>query len=214
MAFAAVAIGALVPAAIMPIAAANLFARNVYKEYLRPAAGPAEEAQVSKLASLVVKLGALGVILFINPQFAIDLQLIGGVIILQTLPTVAVGLYTRWMHAWALTGGLVAGLATGLIMLYQVPNPNNGKLHFGGSAYKLSEFGFDTQKQIYVGFVALLVNLVVTVLVSAVLRARRAVDLPDVTEPGDYWVDRAPDTPPPAAATEPAAGIAGPDPRG
>ncbi len=214
IAFSAVAIGALVPAAIMSIAAANLFSRNIYKEYLRRDATPAEEATASKLASLVVKLGALLVIIFIDPQFAIDLQLIGGVIILQTLPTVVIGLYTRWLHAWALVGGLAAGLLTGLIMLYQIPNPNNGKLHFGGSAYKLSDFGFDTQKQIYVGFVALLVNLVVTVLVSAVLRARRAVDLPDVTEPGDYWVDRAPDTPPPAAATEPAAGIAGPDPRG
>src|SRR5262249_3111231 len=48
IAFAAVAIGALVPAAIMAIAAANLFTRNIYKEYIRPAAGHAEETTVSK----------------------------------------------------------------------------------------------------------------------------------------------------------------------
>ena len=36
VAFAAVAIGALVPAAIMSIAAANLFTRNIYREWLRP----------------------------------------------------------------------------------------------------------------------------------------------------------------------------------
>ena len=35
VAFAAIGIGALVPAAIMSIAAANLFTRNIYKEYLR-----------------------------------------------------------------------------------------------------------------------------------------------------------------------------------
>ena len=36
VAFAAIAIGALVPAAIMSIACANLFTRNLYKEFLRP----------------------------------------------------------------------------------------------------------------------------------------------------------------------------------
>ena len=59
VAFAAIAIGALVPAAIMSIAAANLFTRNIYKEYLRPQASTREEAQVSKIASLFVKVGAL-----------------------------------------------------------------------------------------------------------------------------------------------------------
>jgi SSS family solute:Na+ symporter len=86
VAFAAIAIGALVPAAIMSIAAANLFTRNVFKEYIRKDASPALEAKVSKIASLVVKFGALLVIIAIDPQFSIDLQLIGGVVILQTLP--------------------------------------------------------------------------------------------------------------------------------
>src|SRR5919199_777618 len=81
VAFAAVAIGALVPAAIMSIAAANLWTRNVYKEYIKRDATPAQEAQMSKIASLVVKLGALVAILALDPQFSIDLQLIGGVII-------------------------------------------------------------------------------------------------------------------------------------
>ena len=40
IAFAAVGIGALVPAAIMSIAAANLWTRNIYKEYLNPGATP------------------------------------------------------------------------------------------------------------------------------------------------------------------------------
>src|SRR5436190_4191060 len=72
IAFAAVAIGALVPAAIMSIAAANLFTRNIFKEYLKRDATPAQEATASKIASLVVKLGALGFVIFINPQFSID----------------------------------------------------------------------------------------------------------------------------------------------
>ena len=40
-------------------------------------------------------------ILLIDPQFSIDLQLIGGVIILQTLPAVAIGLFTRGSTAAA-----------------------------------------------------------------------------------------------------------------
>jgi SSS family solute:Na+ symporter len=210
IAFAAIGIGALVPAAIMSIAAANLFSRNVYREYLKKDATDREQATASKIASLVVKLGALGFVVFVDPQFSIDLQLIGGVLILQTLPAVALGLYTRWLHPWALISGLVAGLAVGIGMLYQIPNPNNGKLHFGGSAYKLSEIGLDSQKQIYVGFVAVVINLLVAVIATLILRAANAPELADVTNPDDYFVDRTPDSGPPPAAAEPVAGIAGP----
>src|SRR4051812_34747590 len=59
VAYAAVGIGALVPAAIMSIAAANLFTRNIYKEYLHKDASEKQEALVSKLVSLVVKIGAV-----------------------------------------------------------------------------------------------------------------------------------------------------------
>ena len=52
-------IGALVPAAIMSIAAANLLTRNIYKAFFRPEATRAGGAGHSKLASLVVKFGAL-----------------------------------------------------------------------------------------------------------------------------------------------------------
>ncbi|GLY28888.1 hypothetical protein Kisp02_22530 [Kineosporia sp. NBRC 101731] len=192
VAYAAIAIGALVPASIMSIAAANLFARNIYREYLRTDATAKEEASVSKITSLVVKIGAVAVILFLEPQFAIDLQLIGGVLILQTLPAVAIGVFTRWLHPWALSTGLVAGLAVGIGMLYQIPNPNNGKDHFGGSAYKLALAGLDSDKQIYVGFVALLVNLVVTVVLTVVLRSAGAPRALDMTKPDDYEADRTP----------------------
>src|SRR5215210_6327747 len=122
VAFAAIAIGALVPAAIMSIAAANLWTRNIYKEYLHKSATPEQEARSSKLASLVVKVGALVAILTLDPQFSIDLQLIGGVIILQTLPAVALGLFTRWFHRGALIAGWAVGMGLGLWMLYQIPN--------------------------------------------------------------------------------------------
>jgi Na+/proline symporter len=94
VAFAAIAIGALVPAAVMSIAAANLFTRNVWKEFVHPDCSDREESQVAKIVSLVVKVGALAFVLFLPTQFAIDLQLLGGVWMLQTLPAVMIALLT------------------------------------------------------------------------------------------------------------------------
>jgi SSS family solute:Na+ symporter len=189
VAFAAIGIGALVPAAIMSIAAANLFTRNIYKEYLRRDATDAQQAKVSKLASLVVKVGAVAFIVFLDPQFSIDLQLIGGIIILQTAPAVALGLYTRWMHRGGLIAGWVAGMGLALWMLWKIPNPATHKLHFGGSAFPLSDFGFSTHKTIYVGFVAVAVNLIIAVLATFILRAAKTPDGVDGTTPDDYFAD-------------------------
>ena len=189
IAFSAIAIGALVPAAIMSIAAANLFTRNVYKEYLRRDATPAQEARVSKLVSLVVKAGALLVILSLDPQFSIDLQLIGGVIILQTLSALVLGLWRTGVHRWALLAGWLAGLVAGLWMLYDTPNPNTGKEHFGGSQYALSSFGLDTDLTVYTGLIALLVNLALVLVGTAALRAAGAPAGEDVTTPEDFEVD-------------------------
>ena len=197
VAFAAIAIGALVPAAIMSIAAANLWTRNIYKEYLKPDATPAEEARSSQLASLVVKLGALAVILAIDPQFSIDLQLIGGVIILQTLPAVGLGLFTRWFHRGGLVAGWAAGMLAGFWMLWTIPQtvvtadgPQIVKEHFGGSAFKLSELGLDTTYTIYAGFLSLIVNLVVAAVVTLLLRAGNVPDGADTTTPVHYVADR------------------------
>ncbi|MFY1672413.1 monocarboxylate uptake permease MctP [Plantactinospora sp. WMMB334] len=190
VAFAAIGIGALVPAAIMSIAAANLFTRNIYKEYLRRDATAAQEANVSKITSLVVKVGAVACIVFLDPQFSIDLQLIGGVIILQTLPAVALGLYTRWFHRGALVAGWAAGMGLGMWMLYQIPNAATGRAHFGGSAFPLEKFGFDgSAKTIYVGLVAVAVNLLVAVIITLVLRAAKVADGVDGTEQDDYFAD-------------------------
>jgi SSS family solute:Na+ symporter len=189
VAFAAIGIGALVPAAIMSIAAANLFTRNIWKEYVVRDASPRHEAWVSKIASLVVKFGALLFILFLSPQFSIDLQLIGGVIILQTLPSVGLGLLTRWFHRWGLAIGWLFGMGAGVWMLYTIPNPATKHLHFGGSAFALSHLGFDTKMTIYTGFVAVLVNVVVAVIATLVLRAVKAPDGVDSTTAPDYTAD-------------------------
>ncbi|MGH3742779.1 MAG: sodium:solute symporter family transporter, partial [Micromonosporaceae bacterium] len=194
VAHAAVGIGALVPAAIMSIAAANLFTRNIYKEYIRRDATDAQEAKVSKLVSLIVKFGAVVFVLGLDPQFSIDLQLIGGVVILQTLPAVALGLYTRWFHRWALVAGWLAGMGAGTWMLYKIPAiAPDGKTvlreHFGGSGFALTNLGFDTPVTVYAGFIAVVLNLLVVVVVTALFRLVRIPDGPDATRDADYFAD-------------------------
>ena len=189
VAFAAIAIGALVPAAIMSIAAANLFTRNVFKEYINKDASPALEAKVSKIASLVVKFGALLVIISIDPQFSIDLQLIGGVVILQTLPALVLGLYTRWFHRWALLAGWAVGMVLGMSMLYNIANPLVDKEHFAGSQWALSRWGVDTDVTVYVGLIAVAANLLVAAVVTLVLRAMKVPVGEDVTHETDYHVE-------------------------
>ncbi|MGW4208034.1 monocarboxylate uptake permease MctP [Lentzea sp. NPDC004789] len=196
VAFAAIGIGALVPAAIMSIAAANLWTRNVYKEYIHKHATPAQEAKQAKIASLVVKFGAVAFIVFVDPQFSIDLQLIGGVMILQTLPSVAIALYTRWFHIYGLVAGWVAGMGYGMWLLYNIGNPAVNKAHFAGSALPLGNisifgwhpFGTSTT-QIYVGIVALFVNLLVGVIVTLIAKRARVFNGTDQTDPSDYHVD-------------------------
>jgi SSS family solute:Na+ symporter len=184
IAFAAIAVGALVPAAIMSIAAANLFTRNIYRDFIKPAATPAEEAKVSKLASLLVKFGALVFVLGMDKTIALNLQLLGGIWILQTFPAIVGGLYTRWFHRWALLAGWAVAMVFGTISAYSVTNPATKK-HFGGS---LTNVPF-TDKQAYIGLTAFVINLVVVIVVTVVLRALKVADGKDSTHPTDYLAD-------------------------
>ena len=186
VAFAAIAIGALVPAAIMSIAAANLWTRNIYRAFINRDATPQQEARQSKLMSLLVKFGALAFVLGLPTQFAINLQLLGGVWILQTMPAIVVGLYTRWFHRWALFVGWAVGMVWGTWSAYGVPVPGDPGSHFGGP---LEIFPFAETTKVYIGFTAILLNFVVTIALSVVLRALKVAEGVDRTHPDDYTAD-------------------------
>ena len=174
-AFAAIAIGALVPASIMSIAAANLFTRNIYREYFRPNASDRNEANVAKVVSLIVKAGALVFIVFLPTQYAINLQLLGGVWIIQTLPAIVIGLYTRWFHRWALLLGWAVGMIVGTAMAVSVGFSSIFPLHVGASTIGG-----------YSAFYALIVNLVVAAIATPLLRAAGAREGADETKAADY----------------------------
>ncbi len=175
LAFAAIAIGALVPAAIMSIASANLWTRNIYREFLRPDCTAAQELQMAKTVSLVIKFGALAFVLGLPLQYAIQLQLLGGMWIIQTLPAVILGLYTRWFHDRALLLGWLAGILAGTAMVASQQFKPIYPLHIAGWTIPC-----------YAALAALVLNLVVTIVLSLVFNAIHAVRGADETEAGHY----------------------------
>ena len=184
IALAAIAIGALVPAAIMSIAAANMFTRNIYRDFIRPDVDARTEAKVSKIVSLVVKVGALVFVIAMDQSAAINMQLLGGIWILQTFPAVVAGLYTRWFDRWALLVGWAVGIIFGTVSAYNVVNPVT-KAHFGGSVAPIPGTDFS----VYIAVSAFVLNLVVAAVLTVVLRALKVRGGQDLTRPTDYEAD-------------------------
>lgn len=166
VAFAAIAMSALVPAAIMAIAAGNLVSRNLYREFARHEVSQHAETRVSKIVSVLVKVGALVFVLTMDSNFALNFQLLGGIWILQTLPTVLLGLFTRhFADRWAVLAGWAVGIGYGTWAAYGVKSPSGGP--FGGS----TAIPFFVHSPLYIAISALLLNLVVAVAGSTVRRA-------------------------------------------
>lgn len=175
-AFAAIGIGALVPAAIMSIAAANLYTRNIHHEFFHKAPTPKQEAQMAKWVSLIVKLGALVFILFIPTQYAIQLQLLGGIWIIQTLPAVLLGAYTRWFNDWALLLGWLVGIGVGTAMAIAANLTPTYPLSLGG--YMLPG---------YTALYTVILNLVIAIVLTPLFNKMHARHGPiDETAAADY----------------------------
>jgi SSS family solute:Na+ symporter len=174
VAFAAVGIGALVPAAIMSIAAANLYTRNIHREFINKNPTDKQEAQMAKWVSLIVKLGALIFIIFVPTQYAIQLQLLGGIWIIQTVPSVMLGVYTRWFNEWALLVGWAVGTATGTAMAVSVNFAAAYPLAFGGMTFPG-----------YTAFYTVIINLALAIVLTPVFNAMGGKRV-DETVPADY----------------------------
>ncbi len=158
---AAIAVGALVPASIMSIAASNLFTRNLYGEFARRKATPKQESQMAKIVSLIVKFGALVFVLKLESSYAIEMQLLGGIWMTQLFPSVVIGVFTRWFNPWALLTGWVAGMGAGTAMAVS--------LHLEASVYPLHVAG--GTYAMYAAVPALVLNLVVSAGLTLLMRA-------------------------------------------
>src|SRR5437870_653959 len=163
-------VGGLVPAAIMAIAQANLLTRNIVKEFKKDLT-PKGESQIAKWASAIFKFIALGFVFAVPATYAIQLQLLGGVLILQLLPSLFLGLYTGWFRKEALIVGLLAGIGSGLTMAV-IANAANG-------AFTTPLFNTGIFSSLYIAVIALAVNLVVSIVGSAAI-PRKASSLQKV----------------------------------
>jgi SSS family solute:Na+ symporter len=117
----------------------------------------------------------LGFVFGLGGQDAINLQLLGGVWILQTFPAVALGLSTQWLHGSAVLAGWASGMVAGTWLV----------AHGGFSALvEVGVAGHSTQ--VYAAVVALGVNLTVTAALTPVLDrlgTPRGLDSTAVDEP-------------------------------
>ena len=190
-AFAAISIGALVPAAVMSIAAANLFTRNIYKEYIRPNASMREESEVAKIASLLLKFGALLFIMFVPAGNIINFQLLGGVWMLQVMVPVFIGLYTNWFNRWAMLIGWAAGMIAGTLMAFSQFIAGTPKAVVATS-YQLPFSVGGVPVIIYAGVIALVLNLVLSAILTPIFQLIPGGTGKDATNPSDYDVSHAP----------------------
>jgi SSS family solute:Na+ symporter len=154
----AIVVAALVPAAVMSIGAATLFARNVYLEFVNPTATAAQVTRMARQMSLVVKVGALVFALGLRNQAAINLHLLGAVWVLQILPTIALGLLHRTPHRISLLAGWLLGMVVGTALVYAGGFSSLVRISFG-----------PVDVQVYAGVVGLAVNLAVVALTSPLL---------------------------------------------
>ena len=174
IAFAAIGIGALVPAAIMSIAAANLYTRNIHREFINRNPTDRQESQMAKWVSLIVKFGALAFIVFVPQKFAIYLQLLGGIWIIQTLPSVMLGCYTRWFNDWALLIGWLVGIGLGTWMFIAAKLAPNYPLVIAGH-------GFPGYSALY----TVILNLIIAAVLTPVFNGMCKVRV-DETSAADY----------------------------
>lgn len=158
-AFAAIAIGALVPASIMGIAAGNLFSRNIYQEFFRSKASAKEGTSVAKIVALMVMVAALLFIITSPAKFVINFQLAGGTWMLQALPAIFLALFIPWLDKRAVVAGWAVGIGWGTYQLVQEG--------FSSSLHSLSFLGGLT---VYIGLSALVANVIVVFVGTAFLR--------------------------------------------
>jgi SSS family solute:Na+ symporter len=164
--FGALAVGALVPAAVMSVAVATLFVRCVYVEFFFPTATPKHQLKIARVVSLIAKVAALAFVFGLRDQDAINLQLLGGIWILQTFPAVALGAFWHWFHRVGLLAGWAVGMVTGTLFVVS-----------GGFSSVIDvDVSTGVSVKLYAALVALVLNLAVAAAVTVACRHRGVTD--------------------------------------
>jgi solute:Na+ symporter, SSS family len=175
VAFGAIAIGALVPAAIMAIASANIFTRDIWTQFVH-SPGHHTEMLAAKSFALFMVVGAVVFILAMPVTYAVQLQLLGGMWIIQTFPAVVLSVFTRFFNGWALLVGWGVGIASATWLA--------GLNHFTGSVWAFHVLGYTVPS--YIAFATVLLNALVALVLSPVFHAIGNDRAADETVAADY----------------------------
>lgn len=140
--YATIALASLVPCSIMAIGASNLFASNIYRDFIKPDTSPKHLTIVTRsMVFVVIGLALLFGLLF--PTALVSLQLMGTSGTVQALPAVIFSLFWRRLSKEAVLIGFLAGLAT-TFTVYATGNA----------------FGM------YEGFIGLMVNIILVLVLN------------------------------------------------
>ncbi|MDR3506114.1 MAG: sodium:solute symporter [Acidocella sp.] len=175
IAFGAIAIGALVPAAIMAIASANIFTRDIWTQFIHSPSHKGETL-VAKLFAIFMVVGAVVFILAIPSAYAVQLQLLGGMWIIQTFPAVILSVFTRAFNGWALLAGWAVGIASATWLA--------AENHFTGAIWAFHILGYTLPS--YIALATVLLNAVVAAVLSPVFHAIADDRGQDETTEADY----------------------------
>jgi len=138
------ALTAMVPAAILILTAATLFAKNLYRPIFAPTMSDDAVARLAR--AMVVLLGAISLVLAIHGSSTlVALLLTGYAMVTQCFPGVVLGLYWKRVTASGVFTGMIVGVLTAVLLMSTHRDPLIG---------------------LNAGFVALCINLIVTVAVS------------------------------------------------
>lgn len=146
------ALTAMVPSAILTLTAATLVAKNLYRPFF---AHEMDEAQVAKLARrLAIVLMAVALFFALKSSSAIvALLLLGYAGVTQFFPGIVLGLFWGRASRYGVLCGLVIGISTAVFLVLTGRDPLLG---------------------LNAGFVALVLNFIVTIVVSLLTDAQHA----------------------------------------
>jgi solute:Na+ symporter, SSS family len=153
------ALTAMVPASILLLTAATLFAKNLYRPLFAPAMSDDGVARLAR--ATVVVLGAISLGMAIHGAGTlVSLLLTGYAMVTQCLPGVLLGLYWRRVTGTGVFVGMAAGVLIAVLLMSTHRDPIVG---------------------LNAGFVALCINFAITIAVSLATRADTAAAVPEPT---------------------------------
>ncbi|HZU27747.1 MAG TPA: sodium:solute symporter family protein [Bryobacteraceae bacterium] len=142
------ALTAMVPAAILVLTAATLFAKNLWRPIFAPAMADAQVARLARAMVVVLSLVSLWLAIY-SSSTLVSLLLLGYAGVTQFFPGVVLGLYWNRASTVGVFAGLVAGIAIATLLILSGRDP-----YLGWSA----------------GFLGLCANFLIAIVISGLRR--------------------------------------------